>query len=54
MPWIFNNDITSADRIASYMAKVLTSSLHNIKQVSYSPYYSKQSVWKDSEVEWFT
>jgi hypothetical protein len=50
MPWIVNNDITSADRTASYMAKILTSSLHNMKQVSYSPYYSIQSIWKDSEV----
>jgi len=53
MPWIFNNYITSADGTASYMGKILTSSLHNMKKFSYSPYYSIQSIWKDSEVVWF-
>jgi len=54
MSWIFNNEITSADRTVSYMGNILTSSLHNMKQVSYSPYYSIQSIWKDPEVVWFT
>lgn len=54
MPWIFNYDTTSADWNVSYMGNILTSSLHNMKQVSYSPYYSIQSIWKDSKVVWFT
>jgi hypothetical protein len=56
MQWVFSNDthIRSADRTASYMTKILTSSFHNMKQVSYSPYRSIQSTWKDSEVVWFT
>jgi len=42
MPWIFNNDITSADRTASYKGNILTISFHNMKQASYSPYYNIQ------------